>query len=421
MILASLHRPGLRLAALVVALLWIRHAAASEALVLSGGGQIDGQLVDPAKRDAEQLTVRTPEGIRVTVERDQVAKLLRPSAAETEYRRVAPTYPDTVAGQWALAEWCKQQKLRNARQVHLKRVVELEPNHALARRALGYSQHAGRWMTQADIMTERGYVQHNDQWLLPQEIEISDKKRKDSLAKKQWLATLKRWREWLNDDRRAEEAAAKLRAINDPYAVKAIRQHLKTEPVVQVREWYVEALARIGTPDALQALVQMALNDPMDEVRLSAVDLLVEKKQPEVVAMFIQALKSKDNAIINRSAYALGQLGNVAAVPALVDSLVTQHKFVVTTGSPGISTTFGGQTPSGPPPGAGAGFPSTPQMGGFSTGQSSTLVVQQIRNPEVLDALVRMTRMNFEYDSVQWKAWLASRKKQQESEDVRRD
>ena len=429
MILAFPHRPTLRLLlrfvlqllALAVALLWISHtAAAAEALVLSGGGQIDGQLVDPAKRDAEQLTVRTPEGIRVTVERDQVAKLLRPSAAEIEYRRVAPTYADTVEGQWALAEWCKEQKLRNVRQAHLKRVVELDSDHKLARRALGYSQHAGRWMTQAEIMTDRGYVQHEGRWMLPQEVEITDKRRKDSLAEKQWLATLKRWREWLNDDRRAEEAAAKLRAINDPYAVKAIRLHLKTEPVVQVREWYVEALARIGTPEALQALVQMALNDPMDDVRLSAVDLLVEKKQPEVVAMFIQALKSKDNAVINRSAYALGQLGNVAAIPALVDALVTQHKYAVTTGSPGISTTFGGPTPSGPPPGAGAGFPSTPNVGGFSTGQSTQIVVQQIQNSEVLDALVRMTPVNFEYNMAQWKAWLASRKKQ-ESEDVRRD
>ena len=392
---------------------------ATEALVLAGGGTIEGQLVDAAKRDAAQLTLRTSEGIRITVARDQVAKLQRPSAAEIEYRRVAPGYPDTVEGQWALAEWCKQQKLRAQRQTHLNRLIELEPNHAAARRLLGYQQHAGRWMTQDEIMTERGYVQHNGEWLLPQEVEIADKQRKDTLAEKQWMATLKRWRQWLNDDRRADEAAAKLRAINDPYAVKAIRQHLKTEQVPQVREWYVEALARIGTPDALSTLVQLALNDPLDDVRLAAVDLLVEKQQPEVVAMFIQALKSKDNAVINRSAYALGKLGNVAAVPALVDALVTQHKFMIVQGSPGISTTFGGVNP-GSPPGAGAGFPSAPQMNGFSTGQSTQLVVQQLRNAEVLDALVRMTRVNFEYNAAQWKAWLASRKKP-ESEDVRRD
>ena len=41
-------------------------------------------------------------------------------------------------------------------------------------------------------------------------------------------------------------------------------------------------------------------------------------------------------------------------------------------------------------------------------------------NAEVLDALVRMTGVNFEYNSAQWKAWLASRKKP-ESEDARRD
>ncbi|MGD9646917.1 MAG: HEAT repeat domain-containing protein [Pirellulales bacterium] len=420
MILRWSYRVAICTAACLALLATAGGACSADEVVLSGGGQLEGQLADTAKRDPDQVALRTAEGIRVIVPRDQVAKLVRTSAADIEYRQLAPTYPDTVEGQWALAEWCRQQKLRAERHVHLQRVIELDPNHAVARRLLGYQQHAGRWMTQAEIMTERGYVQHNGDWLLPQEIEIAEKKRKDTLAEKQWLATLKRWREWLNDDRRAAEGAAKLRAINDPYAVKAIRQHLKTEQVPQVREWYVEALARIGTPDALSTLVQLALNDPLDDVRLSAVELLVENQQPEVVAMFIQALKSKDNAVINRAAYALGKLGNPAAIPALVDSLVTRHKFMIVQGSQGISTTFGGPTPSGPPPGAGAGFPSTPQMGGFSTGQSSQIVVQQLRNPEVLDALIRMTRINFEYNSAQWKAWLASRKKP-ESEDVRRD
>ena len=64
----------------------------------------------------------------------------------------------------------------------MRRILELDPNHAGARSALGYSKFDGQWKTQDEVMTERGYVEYKGRWRLPQEIEIIEQERKDDLA-----------------------------------------------------------------------------------------------------------------------------------------------------------------------------------------------------------------------------------------------
>ncbi len=71
-------------------------------------------------------------------------------------------------------------------------MVELDPENRLARMALGYAQIDGRWVQPDQYKQEQGYVRYKGNWLLPQEVEIAEKKRKDDLAQKQWYASLKR-------------------------------------------------------------------------------------------------------------------------------------------------------------------------------------------------------------------------------------
>ena len=103
-------------------------------------------------------------------------------AAEIKYDQTRDNYADTVEGQWKLAEWCRENRLPKQRKTHLERVVELDPEHAAARHALGYSHIQGRWVTQAKLMTENGYVRYKGAWVLPQEIEILEEKGKEKQA-----------------------------------------------------------------------------------------------------------------------------------------------------------------------------------------------------------------------------------------------
>ena len=56
---------------------------------------------------------------------------------------------------------------------------------------------------------------------------------------------------------------------------------------------------------------------------------------PEVTLLYVKGLKSKDNSEVNRAAAALKALGDVSAVPPLIDALVTTHKAKIGSGNPG--------------------------------------------------------------------------------------
>ena len=372
--------------------------AVADLFELTNQGSLRGQLLNPEEVPRKKFVVRTVNGAVVTFDRTQVVKQHRESLRDLEYEAKAPTYPDTVEGQWKLAEWCRENKLTKARNAHLERVLHLNPDHQLARRALNYVQVDGGWKTREQIQKDRGLVQYKGEWKLPQEIEVLEKKKKDRLAERQWIVRLNDWRGDLQSDK-AAEVTAKLRAIDDPYAIKAIAESLTEEPNQQVRIWLLESLSKIPAPDATTLLVGVALHDGTEEVRLSALDFLVEQKNPEVPAMFIAALRDNNVPVINRAAVALKRLNHPAAVGPLIDALVVVQKIDYVEGQPGgVGATFG----KGP---NGAG------MGGLSVGQSVQTKYVTHQNPDVLDALIKLTGRNFEHEVTAWKSWFAQQKK----------
>jgi hypothetical protein len=393
---------------IVVVVLWgFAGAAAGEVFVLVGGGRLEGELLNPEEKPRRTYVVQVAPGAEVTLEAAQVEQVLSVRPDEREYEKIRHRYPDTVSGQWALAQWCRQQRLLTQRDTHLERILELDPNHVEARRALGYSQIDGQWMKRDEVMLQRGYVRYKGRWRTRQEIELIEGKRKQELAEKEWSQKVERWRGWLAGDR-AEAARQNILAIDDPAAVKALAAVLRNDSLQPARLLYIEALAKIGTPDALKALAVMAVEDPVEEVRLTCLDYLQKKKDPEVVDYFVGKLRSKDNRTVNLAAIALGRLKDPSAVGPLIDALVTSHKFKVGQGSPGsISTSFstGG-------PGAGSG--------GLSIGGGPKIYTRQIPNQAVLDALVALTGRNFNFDERAWKAWFAGQKRS-EAADARRN
>ena len=126
---------------------------------LHDGGQIRGELVNRDESPRKSYVIKTASGGRVTLEAEQVKSVHRQNAAEMQYDRIRSSYPDTLDGQWKLAEWCRENRLPTQRKVHLERIIELDPDHVKARHALGYANVQGRWARQETLMTENGYVQ----------------------------------------------------------------------------------------------------------------------------------------------------------------------------------------------------------------------------------------------------------------------
>lgn len=75
----------------------------------------------------------------------------------------------TAAERYRFATFCAQLGLRReARRGYLS-VLRLEPDHAGARRALGYVRHDGVWMTEEQRQRARGLVKYRGEWLTPAE------------------------------------------------------------------------------------------------------------------------------------------------------------------------------------------------------------------------------------------------------------
>lgn len=388
--------------------------ACADVFYLQGGGELRGTPLSATNAESTDRTIRTVTGIVITLPADQIERVETQRPVELEYERLRVAAPDTIPGHMQMADWARDNGLDQQREAHLNRIIELDPDHAVARGLLGYSRQNGKWYTREELMTERGWVQFEGRWMLPHKRQLIVERRKNDQSEKEWFQKLKRWRDWLTTDR-AQQAADSIRAVNDPFAVKALQRRLYEEPQPEIRVLYLQALANINTPDATLVLVDEALEDPVEEVRLTALDHLKRQQHPEVIKRFISKLDSKDNVIVNRAAVGLRHMDNPAAIPALVDSLFTTHKYQVVTsgggGGPGnISTAFG----------SGSGGLGGNGGGGLSVGGGPTIVSQQLRNPEVLNSLVELSGVNFDFDQRAWKAWLASRR-QPDSINTRRD
>ncbi|HUY35969.1 MAG TPA: HEAT repeat domain-containing protein [Pirellulales bacterium] len=392
-----------RIALGLLAALWLSAPrwASGEIFELENGGRIEGDVLNPKESPRKRYVIKTTAGARMTLDKAQVKEVIHRAANDIEYEKVRPRYPDTVDGQWDLAEWCRQRHLERLRARHLERIIELDEDHEKARQALHYRRVGGQWKTQKQEMEEQGYVSYKGKWRTSQEVLIKERKRKAELAIKEWKGRLKRWRGWL-DSGRAAEATQQIDAINDPFAIPALEEALRHDEMEANRKRYIAALARIGSPSAWQVLCEHAVEDENSEVRLTCLDHLEEHPSGAFVEYFTSRLNDKNNPIVNRAAMGLARMKSPAAISPLIDHLITVHKYVVNPGSGGIGGTFfnGSNGSSG---------------GGLSVGSSPpTVVAQPHQNEDVLDALIKLADgANFSYDVPAWKSWYAGRKKAQ--------
>jgi hypothetical protein len=369
--------------------------ASAELFVLQSGGKVSGEIVPQDPPDKENLTIKTDAGATITLARSQIKQTLHQRPEEIEYEKLRIRAADTVQGQWELAEWCRENHLIAQREKHLRRIIEIDPNHQQARLALGYERHGDTWTTQEEQMTKQGYRRYKGRWRLPQEIEIMEKERQKELAEKEWMQKIGTWRNWLGTAR-DQQARDKLLAIKDDAAIKGLAEGLKSDSRDEGRQVCIDALAHIGTTPALMALTAWAMQEPVQDLCLSCLEHLRKAKSHDAVVYFVGRLRSKDNTQVKRAGMALGAMGDPTAVGPLIDALITTHKFKIVTGNPGqMSTTFGGG-------------PGNSSPGGLSVGGGPKIVSQQIPNDSVHDALVLLTGVDYGFNAAQWKAWYAT-------------
>ena len=170
----------------------------------------------------------------------------------SEYRERRRAAAPTVAGQLALAQWCRRQRYFDQERAHLTAVVALEPDHALARQRLGHVRRGRDWVDADDLAEE-----HADA-LAAVATRRSLAPALDSLAKR------------IGDGGVApDEAVARISELGRQTGLAEIEVRLSTanEPAAMA---VVRWLAGESGDDVAASLVRHALSSDWPGVRLAA-------------------------------------------------------------------------------------------------------------------------------------------------------
>lgn len=370
-------------------------ATSAAELELFTGGRVTGKLLNPNQNPRREYTIEADSGIILRLAAEQVKEIRLPTEREQQYADLLARMPNTLDGHWAMSKWCQQNFMKDERQRHLEACIELEPDHEGARRALGYTEHDGKWMLVDVLNRQQGMLRHGMRWQLPAEIALERSAEQHEVAEKQLASQLRLWRTWYLKGKNLAEARGNFLALRDPLAVPALGNMLEEEDSQDFKRLMIRAIRNIGAESGSLPLIEEAMRTGDDVILSDCFDALKELGPERATAAFTANLKAKTPREINRAAAGLAAMEAVEAVPQLIDALVTTHKIRVGSGSRGsISPAF---TNNG--------------GGGLSMGGGPKEINKPFNNQTVLDALATMTGNNFGFNEQAWKNWLIQQRR----------
>ena len=374
---------------------------------LANGGEISGELVNVNRADQDSFVIRPYIGGEITLTATSVLEVVAQQSVEIAYTKKRLQVIDSVDGHLELAEWCREKRLKQNQKDHLQRVLQIDPDQPTARSFLGYTLVDGKWMTRDEKMRSRGYVRDGSRWVLPQEKNLREKQKQLKKAEREWYEKVKRYSKWLTSNKRAS-GQEHLLDIKDPHASPALVYFFTKAKRQENVEILARALTNVGTANAFEAIVNRTMAESNDDISYFCLELLEQYKPPGAIAVYLDALRSKDNVKVNRAGRGLSFVGDSSVTRPLIRALVTQHKFKIGNDNPGsVSTSFGGV----------GGSKGT----GFVSGGGPKIVAQNMRNKEVLGALRSITGKDFDYDLGAWNTWYESQKPPAPKINSRRD
>jgi hypothetical protein len=206
---------------------------------------------------------------------DELLKVSKFAARIAAYERERARTEDNVAGNLALADWCAAEMLTAQDRAHLTRVLDLSPDHALARERLGFVRQNGQWVSRGEMALEQS----------------REESRRSSLAK--WKPVLEKIRADLEhrSQARQEFARGKLLQISDPSVIPALEEVFRgaADDVALVT---VELLGTISDPEASVSLSRFAVYWPAPAVRAAAAQALQARDQDTYVPQLVSSMYS---------------------------------------------------------------------------------------------------------------------------------
>jgi hypothetical protein len=366
--------------------MWLVAPLWADVFVLKSGGEIQGERLNRHDAYAKEYEIRTTSGLTLRVPATEIVSREREAALLAEYERKAPRAANTIEAQWALAQWCLEHGLKKERRTHLENILQLDTNHAGARHALGYVQIRNRWQTTAEFHEQEGYQRLAGRWRVAQDVTLHAEAESREQELREWLLKLKRWRADLNSEK-AAAAREQFESLSDPNALAAVQWLMRVERNTKLLPMYFDILLRMSSTAAQECLLQATLSAANRGLFLEGCERVLKLPPHLIQRPLLDALRSKENEIINRAAYLLGKTQDARVAAPLIEALVTSHRVATGENSAQTTTSFS----------AGGGI-------GMSRGGPSVVEIP-VQNREVLEALVALTGQNFQYDQRAWRYW----------------
>jgi len=147
--------------ALPVCLLWMALPVQADQVHLVGGAVIEGK----ASREGDKVIIQLAGG-QMAVEADTVEKIVAGTSDVQRFEeRYAALREADVEGRMALADFCRDAELHGREHQLLREVIALSPDHAEARKRLGYIRDNGVWLSREEQMRARGLVLFEGNWI----------------------------------------------------------------------------------------------------------------------------------------------------------------------------------------------------------------------------------------------------------------
>jgi hypothetical protein len=386
--------------------------ANADVLHLNTGGSIEGKIVEQTERGYK---VRTVVGT-ITVPADVVENVEEKPSVLDEYEALSEQVADTPAAQVELAAWCEENGLKAPSRKHLKIAMELDPDFAPARTALGFVRVAGMWVEGRSVAEQGATDPSRARPAGGGQPEGRDEEQVVEAIQAHWsvrIAAIKKNMLESSVSRQVQEGRRKIVAIRDPLAILPLAR-LLSRGSWACRDALVEALSNFPQDEATLNLAALALVDGNAGIRRRALVELQRRDDPRVIPQFRRALHSDSDRLIRRAATGLGALEAQAAVLELIDVLRARRRqwvevpvrryfgeYPITFDTPTVIT-FGHASEIRHNPMLGV-----PAIGGGFVIASTELQVRDVTvfRTEVLEALKVITGENFGFDEAAWRRW----------------
>jgi len=294
--------------------------ASADVFHLQNGGEIEGQLRGETDTHYQ---VRTFVG-EIEIEKADVTKYAPGPSIFDDYDRHLALLSNTADDLVELANWCGENGLSKERRAHLDQALRLDPDHAEARAALGYTRVGNLWIESQKVLETQTQREHA---AAQAQREAEREQQRQFAAMKYQLRDLEK-KYFVGSTREPDLGEAELVSfsLHHPLAMSAMFEYLKGRSSLLMRARIVKVFANSPDPQTTLYIAYAALKDPARKIRQYAINELITRDIKEVVRILAAALDINSEVVKMRTANLLSKLDGRSAIPALIDNLVGKQK-----------------------------------------------------------------------------------------------